>query len=408
MRAIVLVAALGALSAAMILTGCGGDGNGGGTEPRPVTGVSLDVNQMSIEVGHSREITPTVNGTNKSLTWYVNGIEDGNEVIGEITQNSPVTYTAPNWLPDPDTVLIKAVSVEDTTIYDSCFVMITFDKLFVDAVNGTDANNGCINLPFKTLTHAISVVDSGETIVAQPGVYDEANGEDFPLECSTYDVTITGMDWEQCIIRGHGGGYQSVFNPHRAGTTIRKFTLEQGPPAEETQITVYVWGPGVRLDSLRVTERARYEIVRGDHTGGRDLVIENCHFVIDDSQMLDNGITLLDDSNGAIIRNCTLTGFNIGIQVIENCDVLVENCLIEDNDEGIVVRHETTSGSLNPDFGGGARGSAGGNIIRNNATCGLSIQLDHTVYAKFNIWNNDPPLAGIDYCVDGTGGVIVD
>ncbi len=298
--------------------------------------------------------------------------------------------------------------VEDTTIYDSCMVIVTFDKLFVDAVNGTDANNGCINLPFKSLTHAISVVDSGETIIAQPGVYDEANGEDFPIECRIQDVTITGMDWEQCIIRGHAGGYQSVMNPAGPGTAFRKFTLEQGPPADESQIIVYVWGSNVRLDSLRVTERARYEIVRGEHAGGQDLVIENCYFVIDDAQTLDNGITLLDNSDGAIIRNCTITGFNTGIQIIEDCDALVENCLIEGNGAGVQVRHEAAPGSLSPDFGGGARGSVGGNIIRNNTTCGLSIELDHTVFALYNTWTNDPPVAGVDYCVDGTGGVIVD
>ncbi|MFH1314501.1 MAG: DUF1565 domain-containing protein [Candidatus Eisenbacteria bacterium] len=408
MRAMVVVTAMAALAGAIVLSGCGSDSGGTGTNPKPVTGVSLNPDQMEIEVGHSREITPTVNGDNKNLTWYVNGITDGNEVVGEISENSPVTYTAPNWLPDPATVMVKAVSVEDTTIYDSCMVTVTFDKLFVDAVNGTDANNGCISLPFKTLTHAISVVDSGGTIVAQPGVYDEANGEDFPIECRTEGVTITGMDWEQCIIRGHGLGYQSVVNAAAQGSAIRKFTLEQGLPADETQITVYVWGPGVRLDSLRVIERARYEIVRGENAGGTDLVIENCYFVIDDGQTLDNGITLLDGSDGAAIRNCTFTGFNIGLQIIETCDVLVENCLIEGNEEGVLVRHEAAPNSLNPDFGGGARGSAGGNIIRDNTQCGLSIELDHPIFAKFNTWTNDPPVAGVDYCVTGTGGVIVE
>ena len=75
---------------------------------------------------------------------------------------------------------------------------------------------------------------------------------------------------------------------------------------------------------------------------------------------------------------------------------------------GIEVGFETTPGGLNPDFGGGARGSAGGNIIRNNSECGLSIELDHPVFAKFNTWTNDPPVAGEDYCVVGDGGVIVE
>ena len=192
----------------------------------------------------------------------------------------------------------------------------------------------------------------------------------------------------------------------RTGGAIRKFTLEQAPPADETKITVYVWRPGMHLDSLRVTERARYEVVRCISPGGTDVVIENCYFVIDDGQTLDNGINLIGGCNGAVVRNCTLTGFNNGLLIVNSGDPLVEGCLIEGNDEGILVRVEDTPNSLNPDFGGGARGSVGGNIIRNNVSCGLVIELDHTVFAKFNTWTNNPPIAGADYCVVGSGGVI--
>ncbi len=404
MRYLIRAAALLCLAGAVILAGCGGDSTG----PGPGTSVSLDPDQIDIEVGHSMQINPTVTGGNKNLTWYVNGIENGNALVGEITENSPATYTAPNWLPSPATVVVKAVAVADTTKYDSCLVTVTFDKLFVDAVNGDDANNGSINLPFNSLTHAFTVIDSGGTVVAQPGVYSEDNGEAFPIICHEYDVTIVGMDREQCIIRGAAatGAYGVIVSLGRTGQSLRKFTLEQGPPGNESDVMLLVWGTDIHVDSILVHERAGYAVCRGENAGGTNLLIENCEFVVDDGLALERGIDLLDNSSGATVRNCKLTGFDIGLRITNTCDALVEGCTIEGNEEGIEVRAEDSAGSLTPDFGGGARGSAGGNTIRNNTECGLSIELDHPVFARFNTWGNDPPVAGTDYCVVGDGGVI--
>jgi len=404
MRIAALMTLLLALASAMIFPGCGGDSS----SPKPVTGVSLSPDEMDIELSHSRVITPTVNGDNKNLTWYVNDIENGNELVGEITENSPVTYTAPNWLPNPSTVLIKAVSDEDTTLYDSCAVNITFDKRFVDPENGNDANNGCMDLPFKTLTHAITDVDSGGSVVAQPGVYSQASGEEFPIYCREDAVTIVGMDWEQCIIRGNAaiGSYGAVVSIGYPGSTLRKFTLEEGAPGDSSDVIIYIWTADAHLDSIQVHGRGRYSVCRGENAGGTNLLIENCEFVVDDGGTWHRGINLFAGSNGAIVRNCRIKGFDIGLRISNTCDALVEGCTIEGNEEGIEVQGEDAPGSLNPDFGGGARGSTGGNIIRDNTECGLSIELDHAIYAKFNTWSNGDPVAGTDYCVVGAGGVI--
>ncbi|MGD9141142.1 MAG: DUF1565 domain-containing protein [bacterium] len=404
MRTAICAAALIAVASILVIAGCGGDD---GSSPTPVTGVSISPDAMDIEVSHSRQLTATVSGSNKNLTWYVNGIENGNEIVGEITENSPVTYTAPNWLPDPSTVLIKAVSEEDTTLYDSCTVHITFDKLFVDPVSGNDSNNGCMNFPFATLTHACDEVDSGGTILAQPGVYSEASGEDFPIICHEDAVTMVGMDWEQCIIRGSStGGYGLIVSIGRTGQALRKFTLEEGPPRDSSDVMILVWGLDVHVDSIKVNERADYAVCRGENAGGTNLLIENCEFVVDDGLTMDRGINLFDDSEGAIVRNCKITGFNVGLRITNNCDALVEYCTIEGNYIGVETGYEDSPNSVNPDFGGGARGSAGQNIIRNNTECGLWLELDHPIYAKYNTWTNDPPVAGDDYCVVGDGGVI--
>src|SRR5262245_18313699 len=52
---------------------------------------------------------------------------------------------------------------------------------YVDATAGSDVNAGTFAAPFKTIAHALAVVQVGQTIHAAPGVYDAANGETFPL-----------------------------------------------------------------------------------------------------------------------------------------------------------------------------------------------------------------------------------
>ena len=60
----------------------------------------------------------------------------------------------------------------------------------------------------------------------------------------------------------------------------------------------------------------------------------------------------------------------------------------------------------NPDFGGGALGSLGGNSFASNLSTGLRNSTLHTIFARFNTWTNDPPVDGTDY-VNSRGGNII-
>ena len=58
----------------------------------------------------------------------------------------------------------------------------------VDAVHGNDANAGDCDAPFKTITHALAVAPHSGVITLEPGVYDAANGETFPLHVGDVDL----------------------------------------------------------------------------------------------------------------------------------------------------------------------------------------------------------------------------
>ncbi len=75
-----------------------------------------------------------------------------------------------------------------------------FGKTIYVATNGSDANNGTINSPYRTLSKAISVLTAGDVCIIRGGVYEEPfviskNGN------SNNYITIKAMDGEKVDIR---------------------------------------------------------------------------------------------------------------------------------------------------------------------------------------------------------------
>jgi hypothetical protein len=397
---------VGVCAVVALWMGCSSDSGSG---PSPVKSVSLDPGEMEVEVGHSAVITPTVTGgENKGLMWYVNGVVDGNTIFGTITHNSPATYTAPDTLPDHVTVEVRAVSVEDTTKYDSCVVTVTFKIIHVDIETGDDATGtGYAHDPVKTITRGNQLASSGGTVLVAPGTYDTDHGEVFPIYPKA-GVAIVGEDWDSCIIRGSTlWGYAMDMG---AGSTVRKFTFESTAEVvdERWEHYIYMRSSNIRVDSVRTSERVAYAPIR--IRNATNPVVENCVFDVPylDSASgdagMNRGFEIIDGNQGTIIRGCAISGFGEGLRITQDASTLVENCTIEGNDYGVAIC--CASQNPTPDLGGGARGSVGGNTIRDNVTCGLYNESNNVIFAKFNTWTNDPPVVGTDYCNTGTGGVV--
>jgi pimeloyl-ACP methyl ester carboxylesterase len=86
----------------------------------------------SVPLGGTQVFTATITGTtNAALDWYVNGVLDGNATQGTLTACSTAapwtcTYTAPPVdMPRTNPVVIKVVSVADTSIYKTASVTVT-------------------------------------------------------------------------------------------------------------------------------------------------------------------------------------------------------------------------------------------------------------------------------------------
>jgi hypothetical protein len=402
-----------AMAGLLALFGCGGDDGGG---PNPVTGVDIAAEKPNLEIGHSTAITATVSGgDNKDLTWSVNGVENGDETYGTITQNSTVTYTAPDALPSPRTVVIKAVSVADTGKVDTCRVAVQFTKLFVDSATGNDETaTGCINIPYRTITAAIDDATEGITILVRPGTYTDTDGEEFPMWIRK-NISLVGEDWETCIVRKETEEFNGYEGIRAAGdnATVRKLTIRDNAllGTDRYYASLYTDQDNMLIDSVRVLEHGRMACVRITRATG--TIVQNCVFDVTQdpppTKIMNRGFEIVTETQGTVVRNCTMSGFNVALFFNSTTNTLVEDCVLEHCEYGAeLCCYNSSTANPSPDFGGGPRGSNGGNVFRYYEECGLINKGNSTVYAKFNAWHNDPPVAGEDYCVGGDGSIIVE
>lgn len=96
-----------------------------GTAPPPASvKVTLSPGSATVQTGKTQQFTATVTGTtNTGVTWQVNGVTGGNATTGTISGAG--LYTAPNQLPNPAVVSVKAISNADSTKSASSTVTIS-------------------------------------------------------------------------------------------------------------------------------------------------------------------------------------------------------------------------------------------------------------------------------------------
>ncbi|MFH1218985.1 MAG: DUF1565 domain-containing protein [Candidatus Eisenbacteria bacterium] len=397
-----------AAAMAVLTAGCGDDGC-----PKPVILVLVYPGAVNVEICQTASIAAQVTGGKTGdVDWYINDVLGGGSALGTVTQTNPATYTAPESFPPVDVqIVVKAVAREDTSKVGSCLINLGLTKIYVNCTAGHDqGGTGCITRPFKSITRGLAAAGAGMTVLVAPGVYDATNGEVFPITVAN-GVSLVGQNWETTIIRGHS---ESTFDRTAVflcgmHSALRRFTLEEGPTIQDAwQYGVFVLeeATGTVIDSIRMSERTR--ISNLTMIGTTDVTVENCRFVIDDHEHKGGGIASVVSNTGTVIRNCVVSGFGEGIFFNDSSDALIEGCTMENNQIGVnMCCYNAPDSNPNPDLGGGGRGSAGGNIIRNNDICGLRNPTSNAIYARFNTWTHNPPVAGQDYCTgEGTGSIV--
>ena len=130
-----VVALLCSLGFLIILGGCGGN-NSSTPPPPPPQSVTVTVSSSSSSVllGNTQQFTATVMGiSNTEVTWSVNGVSGGNSTVGTIS--SAGFYTAPQDLPNPSSVTIRATSQANSSASGNAVLTITSDITVSVATN---------------------------------------------------------------------------------------------------------------------------------------------------------------------------------------------------------------------------------------------------------------------------------
>ena len=226
------------------------------------------------------------------------------------------------------------------TYQAGCYAACVGGTIYVDAENGSDANDGTAeSAAFKTLAAAMTAADYGDTVVALPGVYDE--GTMVPtLAQSDYTtvptlparvvvkkgVTLESRDGAATtVIKGAAstssgrsdgcgdGAVRGVFLCE--GATLRGFTVTGGRTLYLTSASIDVMGGGIC---------GPYSASDGDASQWRGLV-ENC--------IISNNIARTGGgAQYGTYRNCRFAGNsvynNLGYAL---CRGFAEGCVFKGN-----------------------------------------------------------------------------
>jgi parallel beta-helix repeat protein len=237
------------------------------------------------------------------------------------------------------------------------------------SATGSDSNAGTPGAPWRTITHAMSQVISGQTVMVRPGTYDAAAGETLPIVVPP-NVSLIGDEDN----RGEGptptlvtGDVATFINGTImpgdgavvAGLSLRNTNAQTVGPMI---IVLSSQGTTIRNNTLIDAPDSGIYVNAGGHT-----ITGN---VIEGSTW--SGIAFVGSASGSLVEGNSLRGNQYGSEL----DV-----------DGA-------------DFGGGALGSLGGNTFSCNI--GNDVFASQALSARNNRWDHVPPSgndvnnAGVD------------
>ena len=319
---------------------------------------------------------------------------------------------------------------------------------FVDVATGSDGNPGTNSQPFRTITHALVAAGEDVVIHVAPGTYDTTTGEAFPLVLQAgqvllgdtlnkgggatgttiFGVGLTpggGSHWAYSTVvladSSMVAGFQ-VDGPYHvsqfgavaadAGAIVANNTFQAGEYGG-----VGLDGSGSSLIRGNVFNTSSYGVYLWFCTDS--LIVENNTFT---SPALPIDMVLLPGK--VLIRNNEVQGSGqVGIQV-QHGTPRIENVIFNKpggfamygaircdfSDGNPIVRGCTFDCALGvdivdgfPDLG--TAGDAGNNDF--SAVSGPAVRhaSSAAVLAIGNTWQHNPPTAGTDIVVTGTGSV---
>lgn len=272
--------------------------------------------------------------------------------------------------------------------------------LYVNPNHGNDNAQGSQTAPLKSLTCALQQAQKGTIIQLTAGIYNQENGEKFPLIIPNGviiqgDKNNRGQDVQ---LIGYGEYLSAIFKQQFVTILITELSEIRGL----TITNNHPKGTGIWIESTHPIIAHNTFINCGREgifvTGNSKAIIENNVFEDNGS----SGIFLVRNAKGELRHNlCQNTGYGIamtddtapllsdnqlldnrvGIHLLRNARPVLRRNLMEHNQNGGLI----VAGEAQPDLGNIQ--DPAGNIFKNNATIDLKNKTKFTIVSVGNDLN---------------------
>lgn len=212
----------------LVVGGCGDPPKGGSptptptptATPSPTPSISVTVTATSVmaQIARTDQLTANVNGTtNKAVTWDVNGIVGGNSTVGTISSSG--LYTAPNSVPNPNSITVTATSVADPSKSGSTSLTIaplTMSYGYDQNGERVLASNGITTTIYPTKMYNTDGTNTTKHIFANGEVIATIHGSGSIASLSIVNTDhLTGSN----VVSDISGNIQEVMDYHPFGAT---------------------------------------------------------------------------------------------------------------------------------------------------------------------------------------------
>jgi hypothetical protein len=267
---------------------------------------------LSIYFGNTYTFNYSVYSTpDTTVTWYVNGIDGGNDSLG--TVDSTGTFTAPSVALEFDSVLVKVVSQADTTKADSIGIIIRDNNyVYVDSAIGSDTGgHGTYFKRYRTITKGLQEAIQRQIVRVNDGTYYE--DEVFPL-IPRFEVSVQGTDTNKVFVMAPED--TSAFRIEYKRAVVRNLTIL----GDNYQGYGIEFGGSSDIDTIHV----------------RDLVIEDCY-----AAFIKTG-----EAANLLLENCSVNDCVYGFQINQAGTSLRMNSINFANIDSIAVNSINPIGEL--------------------------------------------------------------
>jgi hypothetical protein len=266
-------------------------------------------------------------------------------------------------------------------------------QTFYVATTGSDSNPGTLEAPWRTVQHALDVLQPGQRALVRTGTYAESLSVS-RAGTPTAPITIENYSGERPLV--NGGGQRPIdISSSGAYVRLRGFALERSPYTSGGNVDIYGHHVEISGNEIRLAKD------QGVYTSE-----ESHHVQILDNWIHHNGEGVAHQSHGIYLQgNDHLVANNVihdhpkgfGIQVYDrnSRSILVANTVVASGHSGIVV-----GGSRSVDHIRVANNVFAFNAhygISHDRTCPIASRADHNVVFGNGWGQTQPGCSGLSY-----------